>query len=142
VEGFIAFACYWQDLLLILQTRVSEIMQTFPDWPPGARTANGKALCHYVELYRYFVSQSSEFCSHNPLCCFLTSVYCCYCCLFRYGLRPETFGYTLVSHIEGRLQIQNAREQGAEELGVRGRKEQEVDENYIMRNFTVFSLCC
>jgi hypothetical protein len=29
-----------------------------------------------------FVSQSSEFCRHNPLCCFLTSVYCS--CLFRY----------------------------------------------------------
>jgi len=26
-------------------------------------------------LYRYFVSQSSEFCRHNPLCCFSTSVY-------------------------------------------------------------------
>jgi hypothetical protein len=23
-----------------------------------------------VQLYRYFVSQSSEFCRHNPLCCF------------------------------------------------------------------------
>jgi len=21
-------------------------IQKFPDWPPGARTANGKALCH------------------------------------------------------------------------------------------------
>jgi hypothetical protein len=28
-------------------------------------------------LYRYFVSQYSEFCRHNPLCCFSTSVYCC-----------------------------------------------------------------
>jgi hypothetical protein len=27
-------------------------------------------------VYRYFVSQSSEFCRHNPLCSFLTSVYC------------------------------------------------------------------
>jgi hypothetical protein len=27
-------------------------------------------------------SQYSEFCRHNPLCCFSTSVY--YCCLFRY----------------------------------------------------------
>jgi hypothetical protein len=45
-----------------------------------------------VQLYRYFVSQSSEFCHHNPLCCFSTSV----CCLFRYRLSPETFGYTLV----------------------------------------------
>jgi hypothetical protein len=30
-----------------------------------------------AELYRYFVSQSSEFCRHNPLCCFSTSVYYC-----------------------------------------------------------------
>jgi hypothetical protein len=45
-----------------------------------------------VQLYRYFVSQSSEFCRHNPLCRFSTSVY--YCCLFCYRLSPETFGYT------------------------------------------------
>jgi hypothetical protein len=32
-----------------------------------------------MHLYRYFVSQSSEFCHHNPLCCFPTSVYCFYC---------------------------------------------------------------
>jgi len=36
-------------------------------------------------LYRYFVSQSSEFCLHNPLCCFSTRVYFCFCCLFLYG---------------------------------------------------------
>jgi hypothetical protein len=34
-----------------------------------------------MQLYRYFVSQSSEFCRHNSLCCFWTSVCCC---LFRY----------------------------------------------------------
>jgi hypothetical protein len=49
-------------------------------------------------VYRYFVSQSSEFCRHNPLCCFWTSV--CFCSLFRYLFRyrlsHETFGYTLV----------------------------------------------
>jgi hypothetical protein len=45
-------------------------------------------------IRRSFVSQSSEFCRHKPLCCFSTSVYCC--CLFRYGLSPETFGYTPV----------------------------------------------
>jgi len=33
-----------------------------------------------VQLYHYFVSQFSEFCRHNPLCCFST----CVCCLFRY----------------------------------------------------------
>jgi hypothetical protein len=50
-----------------------------------------------VQLYRYFVSQSGEFCRHNHLCCFSTWVYCCCCCcLFRYRLSPETFGYTLV----------------------------------------------
>jgi len=41
------------------------------------------------------VSQSNEFCGYNPLCCFSTSVYYC-CCLFRYRLSPETFGYILV----------------------------------------------
>jgi hypothetical protein len=46
-----------------------------------------------VYLYRYSVSQYNEFCRHNPLCCFSTSVYCC---LFRYRLIPGTFGYTLV----------------------------------------------
>jgi hypothetical protein len=49
-------------------------IQKYPDWPPGARIANGTALCHYVQLYHYFVSQSGEFCRHNPLCCFSTSV--------------------------------------------------------------------
>jgi hypothetical protein len=38
------------------------------------------------------VSQSSEFCHYNPLCCFSKSVYCLFC----YQLSPETFGYTLV----------------------------------------------
>jgi hypothetical protein len=46
-----------------------------------------------VQLYRYYMSQSSEFCRHNTLCCFSTSVYCC---LFRYRLSPETFGYTIL----------------------------------------------
>jgi hypothetical protein len=45
-------------------------IQKFQDWPPGARTANGTALCHYMQLCRYFASQSSEFCRNNPLCCF------------------------------------------------------------------------
>jgi hypothetical protein len=48
-----------------------------------------------VQLYRYFVSQSREFCRHNPLCCFSTNntkgKH-----IFRYRLGPETFGYTLV----------------------------------------------
>jgi len=77
-------------------------IQNFPDWPPGARSANGTALCHYVQLCRYFVSQSSEFSRHNSLCCFSISEYCCcFCCrrrrrLFHYRLSPETFRYTFV----------------------------------------------
>jgi hypothetical protein len=78
----------------ILNRNVRGYIQKFPDWTPGARTANGRALCHYVKFYRYFVSQSSEFCRHNTLYCFSTSVYCC--CLFRYRVSSETFGYTLV----------------------------------------------
>jgi hypothetical protein len=46
-------------------------------------------------MYRYFVSKSSEFCRHNTLCCFSTSVYCCKR-TFRYRLSPETFEYILV----------------------------------------------
>jgi len=46
-----------------------------------------------VQLYRYYVSQSSEFCRHDPLCCFPTSVYC-YKRIFHYRLSPKTFGYT------------------------------------------------
>jgi len=46
-------------------------------------------------LYPYFVSQSSDFCRHNPLCCFSMSVYCCKR-IFLYRLSPETFGYILV----------------------------------------------
>jgi len=78
-----------------VQLQVLGCIQKFPDWPLGAGTANGTALYHYVRLYRYFVSQSSEFCRYSPLCCFSNSVSCC-CCLFRYGLSPETFRYTSV----------------------------------------------
>jgi hypothetical protein len=67
----------------------------FPDWPPGAKTANSTALCHEVQLNHYFMSQSSTFCRHNTLCCFSTCVYCC-TRIFRYRLSPETFRYTLV----------------------------------------------
>jgi len=48
-------------------TTIRGFIQKFSDWPLGAKTANGTALCHYVQLYRYFMSQTSEFCCHNPL---------------------------------------------------------------------------
>jgi hypothetical protein len=62
-------------ILSFVLSNIRGCIQKFPDWPPGARTANVTALCHYMQLYRYFVSQSSEFCRHNPLRCFSTSVF-------------------------------------------------------------------
>jgi hypothetical protein len=56
-----------------------------------------------MQLYRYYVSQLSEFCRHNPLCCFSTRfiiiiiiIIIAAAALFRYRLSPETFVYTLV----------------------------------------------
>jgi hypothetical protein len=44
-------------------TPYEDISKKFPDWPPGARTANGTVLC--LQSYHYFVSRSNEFCRHN-----------------------------------------------------------------------------
>jgi hypothetical protein len=76
-------------------------IQKFPDGPPGGRTANGTAFYHYGQLYRYSVSQSSEFYRHNPLCCISTRVYYC-CCLFLYdSVRKllDTISYTFLIHL-------------------------------------------
>jgi len=43
------------------------------------RTASSTAFCHYVLWYHYLVRHYSEFCSHNPLCCFAGGVHCCAC---------------------------------------------------------------
>jgi hypothetical protein len=39
----------------------------------AAWSENCKWYSSLSQLYRYFVSQSSEFCHHNPSCCFSTS---------------------------------------------------------------------
>jgi hypothetical protein len=76
----------------------------FPDWPPGARTANGIALCQWVKLYRYFVGQNSGVCRHNPLCCFSTSVYCCKRMFSYDSVRKllDTPWYTLRAYVAAR----------------------------------------
>jgi hypothetical protein len=56
------------------------------------------ALCRKVQLYRYFMSQCSEFCRHNPLWCFWTSNTKGKL-IFRYRLSSETSGYTLVQSV-------------------------------------------
>jgi hypothetical protein len=38
------------------------------------RFVKAVGTCCWRHLYRYFMSQSSEFCRHNPLCCFSTNV--------------------------------------------------------------------
>jgi len=47
----------WAAVTNILwrKQQLRECIQKFPYWPPGAKTANGTALCPYVQLYRYFV---------------------------------------------------------------------------------------
>jgi len=77
INSFHIFASCLLNIHLILSSHLRGCIQKLPDWPPGARTANGKALRHWAQLYRYFVSRSSEFCHHNSLCCFSTSLYCC-----------------------------------------------------------------
>jgi hypothetical protein len=89
------YMCVCVCVCVCVHRHIRGCIKKFPDWLSGARTLDGTALCHKVQLYRYFVSQSSEFCSHNPLCRFSTSVYCCKR-IFLYRLSPETFGYNLV----------------------------------------------
>jgi hypothetical protein len=48
-----------------------------------------------MQLYRYFLSQSSEFCRHNTLWRFSTSNSKGKR-IFRYRLGPEAFGYTFI----------------------------------------------
>jgi hypothetical protein len=54
-------------------------------WSENCRWYSSPPLGAVVSL---FMSQSREFCRHNPLCCFSTSgcCCCCCCCLFRYSL--------------------------------------------------------
>jgi len=47
--------CRWNEIKM--DPNEVWCLQKFPDWPTGARTANGTALCHWVQFYRYFVSQ-------------------------------------------------------------------------------------
>jgi hypothetical protein len=44
------------NITSIWQMYTRECIQKFPDWPPGARTANGTSSLPLVQLYRYFVS--------------------------------------------------------------------------------------
>jgi hypothetical protein len=67
-------------------------------WSENCKWHSSLPLGAVVSLFSESVS---EFCQHNPLCCFSTCVYCCKH-IFRYRLSPKTFGYTLASRGEMR----------------------------------------
>jgi hypothetical protein len=75
-------------------TRVYQKVSGLAAWSENCRWYSSLLLNAVVSL---FVSWSSEFCRHNPLCCFSTSVYCC-TRIFRYRLSPETSGHSLVKY--------------------------------------------
>jgi hypothetical protein len=78
-----------QNAIKITNTKVYPKVSGLAAWSENCKWCSSLPLGEVV-------SQSSGFYRHNPLCCFSTSVYCC--CLFRYRLSPETFGYTPVNN--------------------------------------------
>jgi hypothetical protein len=89
------------DFILALYEDLEVRMDKYESVSKSFRTGRLERELQMVQLsplgavVPLFVSQSSEFCRHNPLCCFSTSIYCCKC-MFCYRLSPETFRYTLV----------------------------------------------
>jgi hypothetical protein len=73
-------------------------IQKFPDWHAWSENCKWYSSVPLGAVVSLFVSQSSEFCRHNHLCCFSTTnskgKH-----IFPYRLSPETFGYTLVSRL-------------------------------------------
>jgi hypothetical protein len=60
----------------MVHTRVYPKVSGLDAWSENCKWYNSLPLgCSCIAV---FVSHSSEFCHHNPLCCFSTSVY--YCC--------------------------------------------------------------
>jgi hypothetical protein len=88
-EGFILFITNFEKYLISVYQGVSKSFRTGL-LERGLQMVQ-TTLWHYIQLYRYFVSQSSKFYRHKPFCCFSTSA-----CLFCHRLSPETFGYTLL----------------------------------------------
>jgi hypothetical protein len=66
--------------------------QKFPDWPPGARTANGTAVIRRSSIVILWVSLVSFAATTLSVACQQVFIIVCY------WLSPETFGYTLVCH--------------------------------------------
>jgi len=68
----------------------------FPDWPPGARTTSGKLSDTRFSCIAIFWASLSEF--HHQILYVASQRVFIFCCLFRYELSPETFGYIRVFH--------------------------------------------
>jgi hypothetical protein len=82
------------NIYTYIHTRAYPNVSGLAAWSENCKWYSSLPLGAIVSL---FVSQSTEFCRHNPLYCFSTSVCCCCCCcLFRYRFSQETCGYSLV----------------------------------------------
>jgi hypothetical protein len=83
---------------LVSQPAIKLFTRVYPKLSTGARTAS-----HYVQLYRYFVSQSSEFCCHKPFVLFLNE---CLLLLFisssaqsgNFWLHPRSYSLIFFCH--------------------------------------------
>jgi hypothetical protein len=82
------------SILKLLYTRVYPKVLGLATWSENCKWYSSLPIGAVVSL---FMSQSSEFYHHSPLCCFSTSVYFCKR-IFRYRLSPETFGYSLICY--------------------------------------------
>jgi len=80
---------FWAPTPVAIRTRVYPKFSALAACSKNCKWYSSLPL-RAVELYRYFVSQSSEFCRRKSLCCFSTSVYLYLCKrIFRYRLSPE-----------------------------------------------------
>jgi hypothetical protein len=99
----VGFRClYWSQLselyVSAFYVAFSNTVTLYEGVSKSFRTGRLERVLQMVQLFANrcsciaILSQCSEFCRHNPLCCFSASVCCCCCCcLFRYQLSPETF---------------------------------------------------
>jgi hypothetical protein len=107
--------CFWSKYAAPLFTIsfIHSFFEWYSNWPfPNCMLSSTKVypkvsgLVAWSKNYKCYsslplgvvVSIFHEFCRHNPLCCFSTSVCCC-CCSFRYRLSPETFGYIYILYM-------------------------------------------
>jgi hypothetical protein len=73
----------------------TETRKGIPPYDGVTKSFRTGRLEQELQMVQLSATRCIEFCRHNPLCCFSTSVYCCKR-IFRYRLSPETFGNSLI----------------------------------------------